>query len=76
MDHPDEERAAEARHIVSLALAEDLHLAGDITSKAIFGVDDAGGARVVAREACTISGMDAAAEVCLQVDPTLPGYRW
>ena len=65
------EAGGELRHIVSLALAEDLDVAGDITSLAIFNPDDAGAARVVAREACTVSGLAAAAEVCLQVDPGL-----
>ncbi|MHB1326452.1 MAG: carboxylating nicotinate-nucleotide diphosphorylase [Thermoleophilia bacterium] len=59
------------RHIVSLALDEDLDSLGDITSKAIFGPDDAGAARVVSREACVLSGLAAAVEVCLQVDPEL-----
>ena len=59
------------RHIVTLALEEDLDLAGDITSRAIFGPGDTGAARVVTRETCVISGMAAADEVCLQVDPDL-----
>ncbi len=71
MGTESEEGRAEVRHIVSLALAEDLDSAGDITSKAIFGPDEAGAARIVAREGCTVSGMAAAAEVCLQVDPDL-----
>ena len=65
------EAGAELRHIVSLALAEDLDAAGDVTSQAIFNPGDAGAARVVARDACTVSGLAAAAEVCLQVDPDL-----
>lgn len=59
------------RHIVTLSLEEDLDAAGDITSRAIFSPDDQGAARVAAREECVISGMEAAAEVCLQVDPDL-----
>ena len=59
------------RHVVSLALDEDLGSVGDITSKAIFAPDDAGAARVVTRDACVISGLAAGAEVCLQVDPDL-----
>ncbi len=66
-----EERQRALRHIVSLALEEDLDAAGDITSRAIFGPDDRGAALVVAREAAVVSGMAAAAEVCLQVDPEL-----
>ncbi|RJQ42709.1 MAG: carboxylating nicotinate-nucleotide diphosphorylase [Gaiellales bacterium] len=57
----------ELERIVSLALAEDLGAAGDITSKAIFSESASGAARVVTREPCTVSGMAAAAEVCRQV---------
>lgn len=59
------------RRIVTLSLEEDLDATGDITSRAIFAADDIGAARVVTREAGVISGMAAAAEVCLQVDPDL-----
>ncbi len=56
------------RRIVALALDEDLDSDGDITSRAIFGADDRGAARIITREACTVSGMKTAAETCLQVD--------
>ncbi|MHB8858217.1 MAG: carboxylating nicotinate-nucleotide diphosphorylase [Thermoleophilia bacterium] len=59
------------RHIVTLSLEEDLDATGDITSRAIFATDDQGAARVITRQACVISGMEAAAEVCLQIDPDL-----
>lgn len=59
------------KQIVALALQEDLGSKGDITSRAIFGPEDPGAARVICREACVVSGMPAAAEVCLQVDPEL-----
>lgn len=59
------------KQIVALALQEDLGSKGDITSSAIFGPEDLGAARVICREACVVSGMPAAAEVCLQVDPGL-----
>jgi len=57
--------------IVALALQEDLGQEGDITSKAIFKAGDTGAARIITRETCTISGIAAAAEVCLQTDPAL-----
>jgi len=59
------------KQIVSLALAEDLDDAGDITSRSIFSPEKIGAARVIAREPCVVSGLDAAAEVCLQVDRAL-----
>jgi nicotinate-nucleotide pyrophosphorylase (carboxylating) len=59
------------KQIVALALQEDLGSKGDITSRAIFGPEDPGAARVICREACVVSGMPAAAEVCFQVDPEL-----
>ncbi|MCL4472841.1 MAG: carboxylating nicotinate-nucleotide diphosphorylase [Actinobacteria bacterium] len=59
------------RHIVTLSLEEDLDATGDITSRAIFGADHQGAARVITRQTCVISGMEAAAEVCLQIDPDL-----
>lgn len=57
--------------VVSLALAEDLGEEGDITSRAIFTPQQTGAARVVTRQACVISGLEAAREVCHQVDPAL-----
>ncbi len=69
-ESPDSGKPA-LRQIVSLALDEDLDSRGDITSKAIFAADDKGAARVVTRETCVISGLEAAREVCLQVDPDL-----
>lgn len=57
---------AELERIVSLALAEDLNADGDVTSKAIFAPGSRGAARVVARESCTVSGLQAAREVCRQ----------
>lgn len=59
------------KHIVALALEEDLGSEGDITSDAIFGEAVTGAARLITRGACTISGMAAAAEVCRQTDPAL-----
>jgi len=61
----------ELGRIVELALAEDLGEEGDITSQAVFFRGEMGAARVIAREACTISGLEAAAETCRQVDSDL-----
>ena len=57
--------------IVELALAEDLGEAGDITSQSVFFRGESGAARVLTREACTVSGLAAAVEVCSQVDGDL-----
>lgn len=59
------------KRIVALALEEDLGSEGDITSRAVFSATDNGAARVITREPCTVSGMAAAAEVCLQTDAAL-----
>lgn len=59
------------KQIVGLALAEDLGDKGDVTSAAIFSPGDMGAARVLVAEACTISGLEAAREVCRQVDPLM-----
>lgn len=61
----------EVLKIVVLALAEDLGVAGDITSKAVFAAGAKGAGSVFAREACVISGLEAAAEVCRQVESEL-----
>ncbi len=61
----------QSERIVRLALAEDLGEAGDITSRAIIDAGAAGAGRIVAGEPCTISGIEAAAEVCRQVDSRL-----
>ncbi|MBE0428445.1 MAG: carboxylating nicotinate-nucleotide diphosphorylase [Thermoleophilia bacterium] len=57
--------------LVELALAEDLGEKGDITSQAIFTPRDRDAARLIARDACTVSGLDAGREVCRQVDSSL-----
>jgi nicotinate-nucleotide pyrophosphorylase (carboxylating) len=61
----------EVERIVALALAEDLGDRGDITSKSIFGPEDAGAARIIAREPGIVSGLAAGREVCRQVDEAL-----
>jgi nicotinate-nucleotide pyrophosphorylase (carboxylating) len=63
----DETASMELEQIVKLALAEDLGSEGDITSKAIFVSGSSGAARVIAREECIVSGLDAAREVCRQI---------
>lgn len=66
-----EDRRVQIERIVALALAEDLAEAGDITSQAIFYAGGMGAARVITRQSCTVSGLDAAAAVCRQVDRDL-----
>jgi nicotinate-nucleotide pyrophosphorylase (carboxylating) len=55
--------------VIAAALSEDLAEAGDITSAAIFGADHSSTARVVARDAGRISGINVAGEVFSQLDP-------
>lgn len=59
------------QQIVSLALAEDLGERGDITSQAIFAAGDLGSARIITREPCVVSGLEACREVCRQIDSQL-----
>lgn len=66
-----EDRQSQIKRIVELALAEDLGEAGDITSLSVFYAGDMGEARVISRERCMISGLEAVAEVCSQVDREL-----
>lgn len=61
----------EVLKIVVLALAEDLGAAGDITSKAVFAPGAKGAGSVIAREECVVSGLEAAVEVCRQVEGEL-----
>lgn len=62
------------RSIVNLALVEDLAEVGDITSSAIFTDGDRAAARIISREACTVSGLATACqEVCRQIDA---GLSW
>lgn len=70
-DEEQEFARREVLKIVVLALAEDLGQAGDITSRAIFAPGDKGAASVFAREAGVVSGLEAAAEVCRQVEGEL-----
>jgi len=57
--------------LVSRTLAEDLGLAGDLTSDAIFAPDHRAEAWIVARQPGTIAGLDVALAVFTAVDPTL-----
>lgn len=57
--------------LISLALTEDLGKEGDITSKAFIPETSRSRARIVAREACVVSGLETAAEVFRRVDPSL-----
>ena len=60
--------------LVELALAEDLGVAGDLTSLAMVPPDLAGNAAFVARGSGVIAGLPAAALVCHAVDPKI-NYR-
>ena len=57
--------------LISLALTEDLGKEGDITSRAFIPETSRSLARIVAREACVVSGLETAAEVFRRVDPSL-----
>jgi nicotinate-nucleotide pyrophosphorylase (carboxylating) len=57
--------------LIDLALAEDLGGAGDITSRAFIPEASRSHARIVAREACVVSGLEVALEVFRRVDPSL-----
>lgn len=59
------------RHLLDLALQEDLGDKGDLTSQATIPEDLAGQAVFVARAPGVIAGLPAAAMSFLQVDPTL-----
>jgi nicotinate-nucleotide pyrophosphorylase (carboxylating) len=56
---------------VDLALAEDLGVTGDRTSRALIPADQAGRASFVARKPGVVAGLPAAAIVCAAVDPKL-----
>jgi nicotinate-nucleotide pyrophosphorylase (carboxylating) len=57
--------------LIDLALAEDLGRTGDITSRAFIPEASRSHARIVAREACVVSGFEVALEVFRRVDPML-----
>ena len=57
--------------LIGLALSEDLGEAGDITSRAFIPETSRSRARIVAREACVVSGLEVALEVFRRVDPAL-----
>src|SRR5438132_7844219 len=59
------------RHLIELALAEDLGTAGDLTSQAIIPADLQGRAVVAARAAGVVAGLPAAKLVCAAVEPKL-----
>jgi nicotinate-nucleotide pyrophosphorylase (carboxylating) len=63
--------AAACRQLVTMALAEDLGEAGDVTSAAVIPEAAMGRAVFVARTVGVVAGLPAAAEVCAQVDPRL-----
>lgn len=57
--------------LIDLALAEDLGEAGDLTSRYFIPAEATGRACLVAREPCTLSGIELAADVFTTVDPSL-----
>lgn len=57
--------------LVDLALAEDLNLAGDVTSRAVVPTDLVGRGMFVARAHGVLAGLPAAVLVCKTVDPGL-----
>ena len=57
--------------LIDAALAEDLGQAGDLTSHYFVAEDSLSRVRMVAREACTLSGVELAADVFTTVDPSL-----
>jgi nicotinate-nucleotide pyrophosphorylase (carboxylating) len=66
---PDE--TAACRHLVELALAEDLGPTGDRTSLATIPEGKNAAAAFVARSPGVLAGLPAAAMVCRMVDPAL-----
>lgn len=57
------------RDAVRAALAEDLGLAGDITTDAIIDAEAQGAADIVAREEGVVAGLDLAGAAFIQLDP-------
>lgn len=70
---PDESSAALT--LAQVALAEDLGSVGDITSRALVPDGQLGAAWLVARQAGTVAGLEAARMVLTQVDGTLV-WEW
>jgi nicotinate-nucleotide pyrophosphorylase (carboxylating) len=59
------------RRLAEMALAEDLDIAGDVTSSLLLPMDRAGTAYLVARRAGVLAGLPAAALTFSLVDPAL-----
>ncbi len=57
--------------IVKLALAEDLGVAGDVTTDALIDPDAQGSWKLAAREAGIVAGLDAAALAARLIDPDI-----
>ena len=55
--------------VVGAALAEDLALAGDVTTEAVVPPGRAASGKIVARQALVVAGLPVAAEVFRQLDP-------
>lgn len=57
--------------LIDAALAEDLGGVGDLTSRYFVSKESTSRVRMVAREACALSGIELAADVFISVDPSL-----
>lgn len=57
--------------LIDAALAEDLGSVGDLTSQYFISKESTSRVRMVAREACALSGVELAADVFTTVDPSL-----
>lgn len=57
--------------LIARAFAEDLGAAGDLTSESIFGIDHVSDARLVARQAGVIAGVDIAKRVFTKRDGSI-----
>lgn len=62
---------AAAGPLIDLALAEDLGQAGDVTSRCTVPADTRGQARLVARQAGVLAGLDIVREVFHRIDPAV-----
>jgi len=67
---------AGADDLISLALAEDLGAAGDVTSEAFIPKGSKSRALIVARGDCIASGLSTAVEVFRRIDPHLKVRAW
>jgi len=67
----DEPERAAARTLIELALAEDLHDAGDLTSRSLIGEQERAAVQIVARRLGVLAGLPVAKMVFAQLDPSV-----